>query len=67
LLKETEMTKVVAVVTVFEDRPKKAIDAEVAKIVNKKWCASIDPSTASYVPGTTSGDAGQEEEVEAWN
>jgi hypothetical protein len=30
------MTKVVAVVTVFEDRPKKAIDAEVAKIVNKK-------------------------------
>jgi hypothetical protein len=40
------------------------VDAEIAKIVNKKLCASDDLTTVDDAPGATSGDAGQEERVE---
>jgi hypothetical protein len=44
--------------------PEKALDAEVAKIADRRRRTSCDPSTAGDVPGVTSGDAHREERVE---
>jgi hypothetical protein len=59
-----ETTKGAPVETISEDCSEKAVDAEIAKITNEKWCASNDLETVGDVPGVTSGDADREEGVE---
>jgi hypothetical protein len=47
-----------------EDCPKKAIDAEVAKITDERRCTSDNPCAAGDVLDAISGDVDREERVE---